>query len=84
MNHKLFDLFVEYGSKAILFEKIENLIKQEIEDAVGKCKVEEYQFLCKLSNSINNTGWQDRHSSQIDMINKEMYNISENYENYLP
>lgn len=42
-----------------------------------------YYFLDKLMNSVNNAGWEEKRSSQIDLIRKYQYDITDNYEEFL-
>lgn len=85
MNDKdLFDMFSNKKSDFDLCNKIEALIKSRVADAVGEENAKFYTVLTKLSNSINNAGWEDRHSEQIAMINAASCEITEKYERYMP
>lgn len=84
MNKDVFDLFINKKDDFDLCNKIDALMEKRIEQAIGKENAKFYEVLRQLSNSINNAGWESRHSEQIALINKESYRISECYEDYLP
>jgi hypothetical protein len=83
-DRELFNLFVSCKNSADLFTKIEDMIEQRIQDAKGYENARFYSVLRDLSTSINNAGWEERHSSQIDIINHEMESIIDKHEDYLP
>jgi len=80
----LFELFMNKTSDFHLCEKVEALIDERIKHATAMENVKFYDVLRKLSDSINNAGWEDRHSQQIDLINKASHDIVDKYEEYLP
>ena len=84
-NKKYFEVFTKYqNDKYELYNEIKALIQEEIIDARGIENAKAYEVLTKLSNSENNTGWEDRHSERIAMINKAQSDITADYEMYLP
>lgn len=84
MNSKLFDLFMSNKSSADLFVAVEKLIEEKTTASIGKENAKFYSVLVSLSNSINNAGWEKRHSDQISLINNEIGKICDEYEEYLP
>lgn len=84
-DEKLFILFNEYRDNYFgLFLAVSKLIEEEVRKAKGEENRDFYTVLSKLSNSINNAGWQDRHSQQINLINETQESIITNYEDFLP
>ena len=43
-----------------------------------------YQHITNLQNSINNSGWEDRHSLQTQYLFKVAGDIFDKYEDFLP
>ncbi len=86
MNHKkYFEVFTKHSNdKFELYNEIKEIIEKEIIDARGVENAKAYNVLTKLSNSENNTGWQDRHGDRIKIINKAQSDIVDDYEEYLP
>ena len=86
MNHKkYFEVFVKHcNSKFDLYEEIKAIIEEEIIDARGIENAKAYDILTKLSNSENNSGWEERHGERIATINKAQSDIVDDYEQYLP
>lgn len=88
MEHKhrsdLFNVFQSSMDNLSRYESVLCLIKRVIADVRAEENVAFYDVLRNLSNSINNAGWEERHSAQIDIINKAMHEICEKYEERLP
>jgi hypothetical protein len=84
IDKELFDLFMKKRSDFELCEQIESLITKRVYEAIGKENAEFYSVLVALSNSINNVGWEERHSAQIGTINRAMGLIEQHYGKYLP
>lgn len=81
------DVFEIIKNTEISYEKFEAIVRYVRASkyiALGKCNAEFYDHFSKLSNSINNAGWQDRHSEQIRYINEVQYKICEGWEEFLP
>ena len=83
-DQELFEIFMKKKNDLDLCEQIELLLQRRIQSAIGKENANFYDVLRRLSNSINNTGWEDRHSAQIATINASMSEISAKHESFLP
>ncbi len=79
-----FNAMVKNDSEYEKFESMKLVIESAVNDAKGEESAESYEILRKLSNSINNAGWEERHSEIISMIENQMVRISTMYEDYLP
>lgn len=79
----LFNMFKEYNEYE-LYEKLCNYIDKYSFETKGKENAKFYDILDVLLCSINNSGCEDRRSEQISFINKEQFNISDIYEDFLP
>lgn len=85
MNDKeLFELFQWKKSDFDLLNSVEELIARRVANAVGEENAKFYMTLNQLSNSINNAGWEDRHSEQISIINNASGEIADKYDRFLP
>ena len=84
IRKSLFNIFNDTKDKYDLYEKVVVYIEKVIDETKGNENVEFYEVLRQLSTSINNAGWEERHSQHIDIINKAKYKISDKYEEYLP
>lgn len=84
VHRGIFDLFQKHKNQSDLYEAICDLVIDVIADTKGEDNVHFYEILRHLSTSINNAGWEERHSEQIDFINKNLQVISNEYEKYLP
>lgn len=83
-DKELFELFMCKKSDFHLCEQIETLINERVKYVTGIENAKFYDVLRNLSNSINNAGWEGRHSQQIGIINKASGEIVDKYEEYLP
>ena len=81
---ELFAIFMQKKSDFDLCEQIELLLQRRIQSAIGKENAKFYDVLRQLSNSINNAGWEERHSAQIATINAIMREIIDKHESFLP
>lgn len=84
VKKQVFKLFQDNKDQYDLYEKIIEYIESIVDETKGRENAEFYEVLRQLISSINNAGWQDRHSQQIDTINEEMDRICGVYEKYLP
>ena len=66
------------------WEKIVAYVLKVEYSARGEENAKFYEHFRKLSNSINNAGWEERHSEQISHINKIFEEICDSYEQFLP
>ena len=71
-DRELFEIFMRKKNDFDLCEQIELLIQRRIQSATEKENAKFYGVLKQLFNSINNAGWEDRHSAQIAIINASM------------
>lgn len=79
----LFKIFQENKDEYDLYEKVVNYIESKIETTKGEENAEFYYQIMQLENSINNAGWEDRHSQQIQKLWDIQNNITGRYEKYL-
>ena len=75
-ENKLFNEFMYFGG-LVLFNKIKELIEQEISFAVESQLQQRIKFQTLVINKVNNAGWDDEntHSQFIDLIRKEGHDI---------
>ncbi len=66
------------------YEKIVAYVLKVEYIARGEENAKFYEHFRKLSNSINNAGWEERHSAQISYINEVTDEICYIYEQFLP
>jgi hypothetical protein len=82
---EVFDLLKNI--KGITYQDYEVIVSY-ISEFEHKTKGEEnakfYEHLRKLSNSVNNAGWQERHSEHISTIGSIISGICDTYEDFLP
>ena len=83
-NKELFDLFDKNKDRYELYNAVIKHIDEEVFRARGKLAAEHYNTLRLLSNSINNAGWEGRHSEQISTINQASHKICDEFEEFLP
>ena len=85
IKSEVFDLIKNI--KGITYQDYEVIVSY-ISKFEHKTKGEEnakfYEHLRKLSNSVNNAGWQERHSEHIHNINIIIDEICYTYEDFLP
>ena len=81
--NELFELFQNKKTDFELYEKVLLLINKKIHQARGAECAKFYDVLTELSTSINNAGWEKRHSEQLDIINKESRRIYDKYEEFM-
>lgn len=84
IRKEIFNIFQDNKNQFDLYENIITYVDNVIWKTQLEENVEFYEMLRKLTNSINNAGWEGRHSEHIYMINKTMSDISDKYEKYLP
>ena len=86
MNEKkFFEAFIKNNNNPFnLYQEIKVIIQSEIIEARGVENAKFYDFLVELANSENNSGWKERHSERIEMINRFSCCIAEDYNEYLP
>jgi hypothetical protein len=84
IEKRLFEIFQDQTDKYHLYVSLIQFCKELELNTKGMENAEFYEKLSELQNSINNAGWEERHSSQIDFLNKCQHEISEKYEDYLP
>lgn len=84
VRRELFNIFQQEKDTYKLYEKTVNFIEELIVETKGKENAEFYEVLAKLEGSINNTGWEERHSDQIEYIWNNREKIVDHYEDYLP
>ena len=84
IKKELFNVFQVNKDKYDLYEDTLKFIEKVVEDVKGNENAEFYEILLKLSNSINNAGWEERHSQQISLLHDVKSKIADKYENYLP
>jgi hypothetical protein len=84
IKKELFNVFQTNKDKYDLYEETLKFIEKVVEDVKGNENTEFYEIIVKLSNSINNAGWEERHSQQIDLLRDTQRKIASKYENYLP
>ena len=79
-ENKLFNLFIHFDGFT-LFNKIKDLVEQEIKSAVELQLHQRIEFQTKVMNKINNAGWDDEstHSYFIDFIRNEGAKIDNEY-----
>lgn len=80
----LLNVIDKANNKYFLLKELIKFCKELEQTATGEEKANTYEILRVLSNSINNAGWEERHSGQIDFINKEINKIVEDFEDFLP
>jgi len=83
-DQELFEIFMKKKNDFDLCEQIELLLQRRIQSAIGEENAKFYDVLRQLSNSINNAGWEERHSAQIATINAGMSEIIDKHESFLP
>lgn len=66
------------------YNKIVDFVVKAVEEEKAEENVKFYEHFRQLMTSINNAGWQDRHSQQISYISDVMGEICDKYEEYLP
>jgi len=84
IDKDLFELMAKNVSGFGLFVSASKLITEKQREAAGKENMWFYEVLRDLMYSINNAGWESRHSEQINMINNAMDRISQNFDEFLP
>jgi len=80
----LFDIFQTEKDNYELYKKVIGYVKSVIHESLGFENAKFYEKFVKLSNSINNAGHEDRRSADIEYINNTMWDISDEYEEFLP
>lgn len=82
-ENKLFNLFMHFGG-LVLFDKIKDLIEQEIRFAVELQLQQRIKFQTHVINKVNNTGWDDEttHSDFIDFIRNEGHKIDDDADEF--
>ena len=83
IEKKIFEIFQTKNNKYDLYTSIIEFCKSLENDTKGIENAEFYLKLIELQNSINNAGWEERHSKQIDYLNELQNEISTKYEDYL-
>jgi len=76
----LFKIFQENKDQYILYEKTVAMVEKLIEEAKGEENAIFYNLTTELLNSINNAGWEDRHSKQLQFLWDIQRKISDKYE----
>jgi len=76
IRKNLFKIFQENKDQYDLYEKV-------VEDTKGEENAKFYHSANTLLNSINNAGWEDRHSQQIQSLWDIQNKITSKYDKYL-
>ena len=71
----LFEIFEKNKDKYELYESLVIYTKKEINEQIKEDNEEFYNVVVNLLNSINNAGWESRHSKQIDYLQKLQHEI---------
>ena len=79
----LFKIFQENKDQYDLYEKVIIFIEKVVEDTKGEENAKFYHSANMLLNSINNAGWEDRHSQQIQSLWDIQNKITSKYDKYL-
>jgi len=79
----LFKIFQDNKDQYDLYEKVIIFIEKAIEDTKGEENAEFYHTANILLDSINNAGWEDRHSQQIQSLWDIRNKITSKYYKYL-
>lgn len=83
IKKELFNIFQQEKDTYRLYEKVVKFAEELANDTKGKENAEFYDVLIHLENSINNAGWEKRHSEQISYIWTIKNGIVGRYEDYL-
>jgi len=83
IEKQLFEIFQTKNNKYDLYITLVKFCKNLENDTRGEENSEFYLKVTELQNSINNAGWEERHSEQISYLNKLQGEISDKYEDYL-
>lgn len=83
IQKELFDIFQNKKSDFDLYEQLRGFIEKVEHNAKGTENAKFYEVLVKLSNSINNAGYEERRSSDIALLSQESSKISSKYEEFL-
>jgi len=81
LEAELYNIATNYRMDYRQFEAIKTKVYEAI---VAYENAEFYDVLRQLRDSINNAGWEKRHSEQIDLINKTSAICVEKSERLLP
>lgn len=85
IENTIFKEFVDHDCDDYrLYLDVMYQVKSENHKACGELSVIIYDQLRLLMNSVNNAGWQGRHSEHIQMITNLMVDISREYGEFLP
>ena len=79
INQELFEIFVRNKRSYEKYEETSEFIKDIIEEVRTEENIKFYDFTIKLLNSINNAGWEERRSEQIEMLWNIQRVIEEKY-----
>lgn len=71
----LFDLFLNCRSQWELYESTKSLFDVRHTELIKDVLIEVYDDITDVENSVNNANWEERHSEQIDSLNKIKSNI---------
>lgn len=83
IKKELFKIFQETKDHYELYERVLGFVDKVIENTRGEENSNFYSVIILLLNSINNAGWQERHSEQIKLLHNISNDISDKYEKYL-
>jgi len=75
IRRDLFKIFEENKDKYDLYQSLVIYTKEEIDEQIKEDNEEFYNVVVDLLNSINNAGWENRHSKQIDYLRKLQHEI---------
>lgn len=84
IKKELFKIFLNEKDNYNLYEKIITFVEKVIQDTKGKENAEFYNHVTNLLNSINNAGYEERRSQQIQYLWDIQKQISDEYDEYLP
>lgn len=85
IQNTMFKLFVKHDTENYeLFSDVVEATNKECHKYVGEFASVIYDQLRVLSNSVNNAGWENRHSDDIQRINDMMRDISREFGEFLP
>jgi hypothetical protein len=80
---ELFKIFMKQQGDHGLFKDVIELMNKVAHNAKGEQALKFYEYQTKLMNSINNAGWEERHSDQIQTL-FDMGREFNAYEDFLP
>ncbi|MBK5243180.1 hypothetical protein [Clostridium sp.] len=83
IEKKMFEIFQTQTDKYNLYISLIQYCKELENNTKGIENSKFYSNLTELQNSINNVGWERRHSEQISYLNKLQNKISDKYDDYL-